>query len=123
MKRIQFLKDLKAIESELSNEIVKYLKEEFIGLYEYLSNGENLEEFSLEVQQCMTILQEKREIQRLLEERLDIEFAERIELETLTIYRIGIRRSDDIQLYYCIGGIFGKEIEKSFWELESGGLD
>jgi hypothetical protein len=77
----------------------------------------------LESQQCMIILQEKREIQRLLEERLDIEFVERIELESLTIYRIGIRRSDDIQLYYCVGGIFGKEIEKSFWKLERECLD
>jgi hypothetical protein len=112
------VQDVYKLRAKLPVRIVDYLEEEFIELYEYLSNGESLEEFSLEAQQYMTILQEKREIQRLLEERLDIEFVERIELETLTIYRIGIRRSDDIQLYYCIGGIFGKEIEKSLRELE-----
>jgi hypothetical protein len=120
---IAIVQDVYRLRAKLPVRMVDYLEEEFIGLYEYLSNGGNLEEFSLEAQQCMTILQEKREIEQLLEERLDIEFVERIELESLGVYRIGVRRSDDIQLYYCIAGIFGKQIEKSLRELEGGCLD
>jgi hypothetical protein len=119
MEIVSMIEDIYRLRTkQLPIGIVDYLEKEFIGLYEYLSNGETLEDFSLEIQQCMVLLQENQEVQQLLEKRLDIEFVERIELKSLNVYRIGVRRSDDIQLYYCVEGVFGKEIEETLRELE-----
>jgi hypothetical protein len=59
MKKIQQLKELLALKQELQEDLMEYLEEEFYGLYEYLSNGEQVEKFALSSHQAMILLEEK----------------------------------------------------------------
>jgi hypothetical protein len=102
MKRIRCLKDLKAIQSELSNEIVEYLKEEFYSLYEYLSNGEEVEDFLLPFYQSMILLEDEGELSNIMNKQLELEFVEKVNLANGTIFRIGVNVIEDIQLHYAI---------------------
>lgn len=100
MKKIQRLKDFKTIEGELSKELVKYLEEEFFGLYEYLSNGEKVEDFILPSYQAMIILEKEEELNQLIQNSMELEFMEEVYLKEMVILRIGMRSWDDIQLFY-----------------------
>jgi hypothetical protein len=100
MKRIQRLKDFKTIEGEFSKELVGYLEEEFFGLYEYLSNGEKVEDFILPSYQAMIILEEEEELNQLIQNSMELEFMEEDYLKEIVILRIGMRSWDDIQLFY-----------------------
>jgi|GEM_PF-5323124 hypothetical protein len=100
MKKIQRLKDFKTIEGELSKELVKYLEEEFFGLYEYLSNGEKVEDFILPSYQAMIILEKEEELNQLIQNSMELEFMEEDYLKEMVILRIGMRSWDDIQLFY-----------------------
>lgn len=102
MKRIQNLKELLALKQELADEFIKYLEEEFLGLYEYLSNGEQLDEFVLESHQAMILLEEEEELQKLLINPLDLEFIEEVKLKSFTVSRIGILNMEDVQLCYAV---------------------
>ncbi|TCS82125.1 hypothetical protein [Tepidibacillus fermentans] len=100
MKKIQRLKDFKTIGGELSKELVKYLEEEFFGLYEYLSNGEKVEDFILPSYQAMIILEKEEELNQLIQNSMELEFMEEDYLKEMVILRIGMRSWDDIQLFY-----------------------
>lgn len=100
MKKIQRLKDFKTIEGEFSKELVKYLEEEFFGLYEYLSNGEKVEDFILPSYQAMIILEKEEELNQLIQNSMELEFMEEDYLKEMVILRIGMRSWDDIQLFY-----------------------
>lgn len=100
MKRIQCLKDLKVLESELSKELMEYLNEEFYGLYEYLSNGEEVEDFILPSYQAMIILEEEEELYQLIQNQIQVEFIEEVNLKEVVIIRIGMFHCEDIQLHY-----------------------
>jgi sRNA-binding regulator protein Hfq len=102
MKRIQNIKELLALKQELPDEFIKYLEDEFLGLYEYLSNGEQLDEFVLESYQAMILLEEEEELQKLIGNPLDIEFIEEVILKSFTISRIGLFSIEDVQLCYAL---------------------
>lgn len=102
MKRIQCLKDFNTLVGEIPNEFLDYLNCEFYSLYEYLSNGEKLENFILPNYQNMVIFEEGDEINKLLIHTLDLEFVEEVELNEITIIRIGLNYEEDIQLNYGI---------------------
>lgn len=104
MKKIQCLKDFENLVGKVPSEFLDYLNCEFYSLYEYLSNGEKLEDFILPNYQNMVMLEKEDEIKNLLIRTLDIEFVEEVELHQLVIFRIGINIDEDVQLYYAIKG-------------------
>ena len=44
MKKIRCLEDFEAIANVISGNFLSYLKQEFYGLYDYLSNGDKIDE-------------------------------------------------------------------------------
>ncbi|MEC1892330.1 hypothetical protein [Cytobacillus firmus] len=102
MKRIQNKMELLSIKKELHDDLIQYLMEEFYGLYEYLSNGENIEEFTLPFCQAMMVLETEKELAELTRNQIELEFMEEVCLKSIIVLRIGIRQSDDIQLCYAI---------------------
>ncbi|MGD6960057.1 hypothetical protein ACQCWA_20895 [Rossellomorea aquimaris] len=102
MKKIQQLKELLALKQELREDLMQYLEEEFYGLYEYLSNGEQVDEFVLETQQAMILLEEKGELNILLSNPLELEFQEEVNLKNSRVLRIGVLSAEDIQLCYVL---------------------
>ncbi|MBS4223838.1 hypothetical protein [Lederbergia citrea] len=102
MKRIQNQKELLALKEELQGGIMQYLEEEFFGLYEYLSNGEQIEDFLLMPYQSIIILDNKEELVKVVQNKIELEFMEEVNLNDRVILRIGIRRLDDIQLHYTL---------------------
>lgn len=102
MKKIQQIKELLALKQELQKDLMQYLEEEFFGLYEYLNNGEKLEDFILPDYQNMVILEGDEEIDKILSRTLDVEFVDRVELNSVTVIRIGLNCEEDIQLSYAI---------------------
>lgn len=102
MKKIQQLKELLALKQELREDLMQYLEEEFYGLYEYLSNGEQVDEFVLETHQAMTLLEEKGELNILLSNPLELEFQEEVNLNNSRVLRIGVLSAEDIQLCYVL---------------------
>lgn len=118
MEVISTLTDIFRLRKKLPLELVEYLEEEFIALYHYLSNGESLEDFYLDNQQCMNILQEDSECQKILREPFEVEFVDLIKQLSLEFFRIGIRRAEDIQLYYFMGDIIKEDTMKILNELQ-----
>ncbi|OAS83100.1 hypothetical protein [Metabacillus litoralis] len=104
MRRIQCLKDLKNLVDEIPNEFLQYLNSQFNCLYEYLSNGEELDNFILGKYQNMVILEGDDEIKKFSLNTLDLEFIEEVKLNQITIIRIGLNCDEDIQLHYAIKG-------------------
>ncbi len=104
MKKIQQIKELLALKQELQKDLMQYIEEEFFGLYEYLNNGEKLGDFILPDYQNMVILEGDEEINKILNQTLDMEFVEEIVLNQVVILRIGLNVDEDIQLYYAIKG-------------------
>jgi hypothetical protein len=102
MKRIQCLKDFNEIEGQFPNSFVEYLKSEFYGLYEYLSNGEKIEDFLLMSYQSIIILDDKEELVKVIQNKIELEFVEEVNLKDIVILRIGVRNLDDIQLQYTL---------------------
>ncbi|TYS18046.1 hypothetical protein FZC78_09465 [Rossellomorea vietnamensis] len=102
MKKVQCLKDFNEFESEFPSCFIKYLKNEFYHLFEYLNNGEAIEEFKLPFYQEMVILESKIEMDKIVKDIINLEFNEKIIFPSFMISRIGIFRGDDIQLYYFI---------------------
>ncbi|NEY18566.1 hypothetical protein G4D61_01100 [Bacillus ginsengihumi] len=100
MKKIQQLRELLALKSEIQKDIADYLETEFWDLYEYLSNGEKVEDFILPYYQAMIILEDTEELNQLMINEMEIEFKEEVILKSLTILRIGIMNDEDIQLHY-----------------------
>ncbi len=83
-------------------DVLEYLKEEFHGLFEYYSNGEEIGEFLLLTHQAMIILESKAETNQVLTNILELEFVEEIKLNITTLLRIGVYQSEDVQIYYSI---------------------
>jgi hypothetical protein len=102
MKRIQRLSELLELKQKIQKDLAEYLEEEFIGLYDYLSNGEQVDEFVLEPHQAMVLLEEKEEFKELQCNYFDTEFMEEVKLKSSTVYRIGILNAEDVQLCYKI---------------------
>jgi len=102
MKKMQRLKDLLALKQELQENLMQYLEEEFFSLYEYLSNGEDIEDFILPFYQAMIILEEEKELLKLIQNQMEVEYMEEAYLKDTVILRIGMRQYEDIQLCYFI---------------------
>ncbi|MCD7035333.1 hypothetical protein LRR81_13900 [Metabacillus sp. GX 13764] len=102
MKRIQCLTDLNNLAGDIPDELLNYLSSEFSHLYEYLSNGERIEEFLLENHQAILIVEDSKELDLLLQNRLELEYVEEIQLNSYLCLRIGISQLEDIQLHYYL---------------------
>ncbi|WP_226528163.1 hypothetical protein [Metabacillus niabensis] len=102
MKKIQCLIDFNNLVDEISSEFLEYLNSEFYSLYEYLSNGERLEEFLLDNHQAIKIVENSKELDLLLQNTLGLEYVEEVQLKTITCLRIGIFQLEDIQLHYFL---------------------
>lgn len=100
MKRITRYSELQSIKEDIPREIGEFLDREFQGLYEYLNKGEEVEQFLLLPYQAMIILEEERELKKLLSNPIEIEYVEEV-LES-TLLRIGVRNGDEIQLCYYL---------------------
>ncbi|MCY8972165.1 hypothetical protein [Bacillus atrophaeus] len=100
MKRIQCLKDLNKLSGDIPDKLVNYLSSEFYSLYDYLSNGEKIEEFLLENHQAILIVEDIEELDLLLQNRLELEYVEEVQLNSTLCLRIGIYQLGDIQLHY-----------------------
>jgi hypothetical protein len=96
------MRDLQRLKAKLPSKLFIYLEQEFTDLYEYYSSNQDLEDFILEQNQSMTILQTDNEVDSILQEPFEIEFVERIVEEQLPFYRIGVRNAGEIQLFYCM---------------------
>jgi hypothetical protein len=102
MKKIRCLSELLELKQKIQKDFAEYLEEEFYGLYEYLSNGEQMDEFVLAPYQAMILLEEKGELNKLLSNSLELEFQEEVNLEKSMVLRIGILSAQDVQLCYKI---------------------
>ncbi|MDK7433811.1 MULTISPECIES: hypothetical protein [Bacillus cereus group] len=100
MKRIQCLTDLNNLAGDIPDELLNYLSSEFSHLYEYLGNGERIEEFILENHLAILIVEDTIELDLLLQNRLDLEYVEEIQINSSMCLRIGISQLEDIQLHY-----------------------
>lgn len=102
MKRIQRLTDLYDLAEDIPDELLNYLRSEFSHLYEYLSNGERIEEFLLENHQAILIVEDSKELDLLVQNRLELEYVEEIQLKSSVCLRIGIPQLEDIQLHFYL---------------------
>ncbi|WP_374717475.1 hypothetical protein [Neobacillus sp.] len=100
MIKISSLKDFIYIEEKFPIQFTEYLKEEFYSLYEYLSNGEKIEDFLLPLHLYMLVLEEEYELNALLKNKMELEFIDEETLINFTILRIGVKQVEDIQLHY-----------------------
>jgi hypothetical protein len=100
MKNVHRLKDIKKFEHEYPKEFNDYIEEEFFNIYEYLSNGEKVEDFMLLSHESLVILEEEKELKKVLQNQVELEFVEEIKLESINISRIGLMRSNEVQLCY-----------------------
>lgn len=90
MKRIQCLKDFDNLVGAISREFLDYLNCEFYSLYEYFSNGERIEEFMLNNHQALIVVEDSKELDLLLKNRLELEYVEEIQLISSCCLRIGM---------------------------------
>jgi hypothetical protein len=102
VKRIRCLSEILELKQKLRRDLGEYLTEEFYGLYEYLSNGEQIDEFILAPYQAMILLEEKGELDKFLSNPFELEFIEEVKLKGSTILRIGILSAEDVQLGYVL---------------------
>lgn len=102
MKRIRCLSELLELKQKIPKDFGEYLEEEFYGLYEYLSNGEKIEDFLLMSYQSMIILENEGELVKVIQYKIELEFTEEVTLKGKVILRIGVRNLDDIQLHYTL---------------------
>ncbi|MFJ7725884.1 hypothetical protein ACIQXV_06935 [Neobacillus sp. NPDC097160] len=102
MKKIRCLSELLELKQKIQKDFGEYLEEEFYGLYEYLSNGEKVDEFVLAPYQAMILLEGKEELNKLLSNPLELEFREEVNLKDSMVLRIGILSAEDVQLCYKI---------------------
>ena len=102
MKRIRCLSELLELKQKIQKDLGKYLEEEFYDLYEYLSNGEQVDEFVLAPYQAMILLEEKEELNKLLSNPFELEFQEEVNLKNSMVLRIGVLSAEDVQLCYAI---------------------
>lgn len=100
MKIIKILDDFQEIHGNYHEIFIEYLMDEFYSLYEYLSNGESIDNFTLSNTQAMVILENERELEII--KKIDIEFVDEENLQDLITLRIGLRHEHDIQLHYCL---------------------
>lgn len=108
MKRIQCLSELLELKQMIQKDLAEYLEEEFIGLYEYLSNGEQIDKFVLEPYQVMILLEEKEELNKIISNPFGVEFQEEVNLKNSMILRIGVLSAEDVQLCYAIKTLGGR---------------
>ncbi|MBT2624764.1 hypothetical protein J7I81_05130 [Bacillus sp. ISL-32] len=102
MRKVQCLSELIEIIQRIPKDFGEYLEGEFFGLYEYQSNGEQVEKFVLEIHQAMILLEEQDELDKLLSNPLDLEFQEVVILKNSMILRIGVLSVEDVQLCYFL---------------------
>jgi hypothetical protein len=102
MKRVRCLSELIELKQKIRKDFGDYLAEEFYSLYEYLSNGERIEEFLLDNHQAIVIVEESKELDLLLQNRLEVEYVEEVQLHSSLCIRIGISQLEDKQLYYYL---------------------
>ncbi|UCZ70919.1 hypothetical protein LG401_18185 [Bacillus pumilus] len=104
MKRIHCLKDFNHIEGKFLDDYIKYLRNEFYSLYEYLNNGESSKEFILPSHQSMVIIENEKEFYQLIrDEEKNLEFVEEVQINKMnSLKRIGLFQFQDIQLYYFL---------------------
>ncbi|WBX81519.1 hypothetical protein PD280_07410 [Virgibacillus salarius] len=103
MKKVYNYSELQAVSQQLPYEFAKYLMDEFTGLYDYLSNGEGINEFKLSPNQAIVILEHKEEINTLIANvSWEFEFVEKVQFQNHVIHRIGIFQDEDVQLCYCV---------------------
>jgi hypothetical protein len=100
MKYVHRLKDIKKFERAYPKEFYDYIKEEFFNIYDYLSNGEKVEDFKLLSHESLVILEEEKELKKILQNQVELEFVEEFELESINISRIGLMKSNEVQLCY-----------------------
>lgn len=94
--------DLRTLKSELPNEFIRYLEQEFEELYEYYCREEDLEGFTLGQGQAICIVQNDEELNSLLSEKFEIEYVENMTLGDFKFYRLGFRNVEEIQLFYIM---------------------
>ncbi|MBP1082166.1 MULTISPECIES: hypothetical protein [Bacillus] len=97
--------DFQEIQGNYQEEFIEYLKGEFYCLYEYLSNGESIDNCTLSNTQTMVILENERELKIIKKRSCDIEFVDEEKIQDLITPRIGLRHEHDIQLHYCLKSI------------------
>jgi len=104
MRKIQRLSELLELKQTMQMDFMNYLEGEFYSLYEYLSNGEIIEEFQLENHQAMVIIEKANELDLLTKDNLELEYIEEIQIKSNSCLRIGILQLEDIQLHYFLKG-------------------
>lgn len=71
---------LSALKQAIQGSITQYLEEEFYGLYDYLRNGEQIEDFLLMPYQSIMILDNKGELVKVIKNKIEMEFVEKVYL-------------------------------------------
>jgi hypothetical protein len=114
MKVIKGLVDLQLLREgdAMSESFHDYLKGEWMELYELYSNGEPLEEFSLEPHGVQIVLEKGESLPKDMGELILPEYVERISLDKVNIYRMYVMDVEDYgKLYYSVIGTLDDESE------------
>ncbi|WP_117148875.1 MULTISPECIES: hypothetical protein [Paraliobacillus] len=82
------------------DEIFSYLKQEFMDLYEYQNNGENLDKFLLNSYSSMVVLKTKEEFCRFMYLEEHIEFIEEEKIGGFTVIRLRVYQLEEVQSMY-----------------------
>jgi hypothetical protein len=91
---------------------LEYLEQEWNGLYEAFSNGEERGEFSLENQGQMLVLEPRERIPVGFFDSYWPEYVDRIRLEGMEVYRMYVMEAEDYgKLYYSIVDSLDEESE------------
>jgi hypothetical protein len=91
---------------------LEYLEQEWNGLYEALSNGEERGEFSLKAHGKQIVLEPGDRIPEGIGESYWPEYVDRIRLEGMEVYRMYVMETEDYgNLYYSIVGTLDEESE------------
>jgi hypothetical protein len=114
MNVIKGLVDLQLLqeEKELPRSFLDYLREEWMELYKLYSDGESLEEFSLEPHGIQIVLEKGDNLPDEIGVIVFPEYVERISFNNMDIYRMYVMEAEDYgRLYYSIVGTLNDESE------------
>ena len=126
MKTVKTLQDRRELKRQdsISKALFDHIEEYFFELVESLSEGKDINEFSLEESGYMVILEKGDDVRNLEEVGLNPKdkgllgtYPEWVEVKKLSdgseIYQIGVLYNNDyMQLFYSYRGQFDKEVEE-----------
>ncbi|MGE5661551.1 MAG: hypothetical protein ACM3X1_04815 [Ignavibacteriales bacterium] len=108
-------------ENSLPQAFVEFLENEWMELYEAYSDGESLEEFSLELHGMQIVFEKGDRLAEGFGEVIFPEYVEKIRFKDIELYRMYVMEAEDYgKLYYSIVGTLDDASEAFLQEYAEG---